>query len=70
MLEIFSLGLGSAVEKRQKKKTGSNGKNIVERSKPSGGLGRGKGDAFPLPRLPLAFAHVDFFLLFPSLVPG
>ena len=61
----------------KRQKTRSNTKNIGERSKPSDGLGRGKGrhpSPFHLPRLPyLFFAHSDFFFLFPptrSLVPG
>ena len=39
---VASLGPGSAVGKKDKK-TGLDGKNIGEPSKPSGGLRRGKG---------------------------
>ena len=39
---LFSLGTGCAVGEKGKK-TGSNRKNIGERSEPIGDLGRGKG---------------------------
>ena len=76
---IIALNQGLQWEKRQK--TGSNRKNIGERSKPSGAVGEGERPPFPLTRLPLRLASLAdcffrprrFFLLFPlmrSLVPS
>ena len=54
-----------------KQKTGSNRKNIGERSEPSGGLGRGKGrQPFPSPDYPSALFARRFFPFSPNAEPG
>ena len=54
----------------KRQKTGSNRKNIGERSQPSG-LGRGKRPPFPLPRLPPGSLRSPiFFPFFPNAEPG
>ena len=66
---------GTRLRSRGKRqKTVSNRKNNINRSEPSGILGRGKEPPFPLPRLPLDslhwpiffFANADFSSFFPQ----
>ena len=60
------LAWDQALHWEKKAKTGSNRKNIGERSEPSSGPGSGKGP-FPLPRLPLGSLRSSiFFPFFPN----
>ena len=62
------LAWDQALQWEKKAKTGSNRKNISERSELSGGLGSGKG---PLRRLPLGLLRSSIFFLFsPMRSPG